>query len=82
MPKDDAITTKVLLDHMQSMQQTLLDAIEKVRTELSARMDKLELRLEGIEGDMVFVKAGIQNIDQRLDTIEVKRLPELEARVK
>jgi tetrahydromethanopterin S-methyltransferase subunit G len=79
-PHDD-ITPKILLDHIQAMRQEFagrFDVIEGKLNKMNGRLGKLEEDMEDLKTDMTFVKAGIQNIDQRLDEIEMKRLPALE----
>lgn len=74
MPSDQDITLKVLLEHIQAL-----------RAAMEERFDRVEKRIDRVEGHMdqmgTRLSTQIANIDQRLDEIEVKRLPALEAKV-
>ena len=49
--------------------------IDEVRTELGARIDRLETRLDGIDGRLRRVEVAFGEVDQRLLTLERVLLP-------
>ena len=83
-PKARGITLKDVIAHIQGF-----------RNEMNERMDRIEIRLDQIEADvkvlkddvrvlksqMAYVRLSIENIDHRLDDVEIKRLPKLEKKV-
>jgi hypothetical protein len=84
MPKKPArtgITPAVLLDHMRGMENRLKTELKReigsVRTDLS----HLTTRIDRVERDITWIKVSVDNIDKRLDTIEVVQVPRLEKAV-
>lgn len=75
MKKDDDVTPKMLLDHMRGMEERLFKKIsEEIRT-VHQRIDRLEVHVDRIEKKLTLISTQIENIDQRLDTIEIENLP-------
>lgn len=83
MPQTDDITPRVLLDHMQAMQRSL----ERKIGDLSGRMDGLSERMDRgfaeVKGEIRrldrkidVLTAGVDQIDARLDAIEIEKLPQ------
>ena len=68
MPINDDITPKVLLEHMQNMQRVLGGKIDQNRLELKADIQRVERKVD-------ILKVGVDNIDKRLDAIEIENLP-------
>ena len=68
MAQNDDITMQTLLQHMQGMEQRLMEKIEGIQID----MKNLEHKV-----DRGFAQTGIQidNIDKRLDAIEIEQLP-------
>ena len=78
MPKkQEEITLRDVLHHIQSMKQDLLGRIDA----LDCRMDRMEHRMERVENKIDVISTQIQNIDERLDDVEVKRLPKIETSI-
>lgn len=77
MPDD--ITPKVLLDHMQGMQQGLTQEIRRVEEKLTGEIGSLKQQVdaneEKAEQRHALVMVSLNNIDERLDEIETKELP-------
>ena len=73
-PKD--ITPKILLEHMQGMQQELLAGQAKLETKLTKRIDGVETKLtERIDTLETNLGGQIEAIDKRLDAVELEFLP-------
>lgn len=82
--KGRAITLRDILHHIQAMKGEVLrkiDGLEKRMGGLENRMGGLEQRVERVEKKVNLISVQIQNIDERLDDLEVQRLPVLEERV-
>jgi len=79
MPDD--ITPKVLLEHMQGMQQGLTQEIRRVEGNLTEKILQLEQKVdsneEKAEQRHSLVMVSLDNIDERLDTIETEELPKI-----
>jgi len=78
--KDEDITPKVLLEHMQNMQRVLMermDGLDQYMGGLDQKIDnaekKLIYRIDKLE---INLTQQIDGIDQRLDTIEIEKLPQ------
>ncbi len=76
------ITPAILLQHILAMRGDLTGQIQSVEKNLSARLTKVETRLEHVETRLTTVEhkvdiltVGVDAIDQRLDTIEIEKLP-------
>lgn len=84
MPSDQDITLKVILEHIQALRGAMEERFERLEGQmdrLEGRMEKIEGRMGGVESKLDLLSTQITNIDQRLDEVEVKRLPALEAKV-
>ena len=86
--KKSGITLRTILDHMQSGFGALREEIKNINhvlMKLTKRMDVLERNTkEGfaqVDRRLSRLEVGIENIDQRLDDIEMERLPKIEAKV-
>lgn len=66
LPK--TITLRVVLQHMQGMEQRLTVRIDKV----DIRLGKVETRLTQVEQNL---SRQIDGIDKRLDELEIAKLP-------
>jgi hypothetical protein len=64
MRKNRIITNRVLLEHMQAM-----------RHAIEMRMDRMEKRIDRLDGNVRLIFIQISNIDERLDEIELEELP-------
>lgn len=82
---DSDITLLTVLQHMQSMEQRLIERIDGVRDSLNGRIDGLEVKVDRLEmkGDRnhVQVIAQLDAIDRRLDEVEVVEIPKLKKMV-
>ena len=80
-PKD--ITTADLLGHMQGMEQRLTEKIDAKAdaSELEAVEQRLTKRMDSLEKDVAVIKEGVENIDRRLDAIELEELPKRVGRI-
>ena len=65
MEKPADITLKDVISHMQGMEQRLTKRIDDVDARLTRQIDRVERNLTG----------QIDAIDQRLDALEIERLP-------
>lgn len=79
------ITLRVVLQHMENMQRVLLEEMRKgdqtvIRT-LNQRMDRMDQRIDRIERKIHWMSIGIDNIDKRLDHIEIHDLPRIRSRL-
>jgi len=85
MPPNDDITLAVLLQHMQGMEQRLMNVIQEVEKKLTTRIDavdnKLTKRMDVLERKIDFISVQIGNIDKRLDDVEVIQIPKLKKAV-
>ncbi len=72
--QNDDITMQTLLQHMQGMERRLMEKIEGIQID----MKNLEHKV-----DRGFAQTGIQidNIDKRLDAIEIEQLPKRVAKL-
>ena len=75
------ITLRVVLQHMENMQSVLLKEIRKVDSRvdgLGRRMDVFEQKADRRHR---LVMTGLDNIDRRLDDVEVKELPRIRSKL-
>lgn len=72
MAPDDEITPKVLLEHLQQMELRIGLKVEAVRVELKADIVDLRQKVERMERNL---SGQMETIDERLDAIEIERLP-------
>lgn len=75
---DSDITLLTVLQHMQAMEQRLIERIEGVRDDLSGRIDRLEAK---VDHNHIQVTAQLDAIDRRLDDVEVVEIPKLKKAV-
>lgn len=73
--KRATITLLTIVRHLQTVKQELLQKIDGVKRELSQKMDVLEAKVDRHYRNLT---TQIDGIDQRLDEIEVERLPKIE----
>lgn len=73
--KRATITLLTIVQHLQTVKQELLQKIDGVKQELSQKIDVLEVKVDRHYRNL---STQIDNIDKRLDEIEVKRLPKIE----
>ena len=73
------VTLKILLGHMQNMEHVLREEIRGSERGIRQDMQAFEHR---VHRRFAQVDEALQNIDERLDDIEIRRLPRLEARGK
>jgi len=71
-PSND-ITPKILLDHMQGMEHRIMERFLQV----DGRFIQVDTRLDGIDRKLDIITVQTQNIDERLDDIEVVQLPKI-----
>ena len=69
------------MDHMQGMERRLQSEIGGVRSDLAKTEARLTTRIDRVERDITWIKVSVENIDKRLDTIEVVQVPRLEKAV-
>jgi len=89
--KSQGVTLQIVREHVQHTHGTMLQKFSEIDRRFDGvdkRFDGVDKRLDRLEGDMSevkhelrFIKAGIENIDQRLEDVEINRLPKLEAKV-
>lgn len=72
--KDHDITWAIVLQHMQGMEQRLLEIIEKRFAQVNDRFDRLE---STVDHNHMMLSTQISNIDGRLDDVEVVQVPRL-----
>jgi hypothetical protein len=81
MARQSPVTGRILLSHMQGMQQNMKQHMQDMEQRLNQRIDKLDLKVDRLDEklgrkiDLLSVQIG--NIDERLDDIEVVQLPKL-----
>jgi len=68
MENDADITLLTVLRHMQAMEQRIMERFAK----MDARIDRLDAKIDRIHA---LLTLQIDNIDKRLDDIEVVELP-------
>ena len=73
-PKDDGITSAIILQHMQAMEQRIMEKFSKV----DDRFDRLEQK---VDRNHVILSTQIANLDERLDDLEVVQVPGLKKAV-
>ena len=61
--------------HVRAHRRGVNARIDDLRTDLSSRMDRIEDRLEGMDGRLRNVEIAFGKVDQRLLTIERVVLP-------
>lgn len=82
MPQDDQdITLHTVLQHMQGMEQRLTAQIDAVRMDLKNDIHLLDVRLQTVEQKVNVISAQIENMDHRLDDLEVVKVPKLKKAV-
>ncbi len=83
-PKDD-ITLKTILEHMRAMEDRLISRIEGAEDRLGSRIEKVETGLKNlnfkVDQNHVQVMTQLDNIDARLDDLEVVQVPKLKKAV-
>ncbi len=83
--KPRRITLAVLLSQMQGMKYELVQRIDGVKHDLSQRMDGMEKRLgsriDRLERKTDLISVQIENMDARLDDIEVFEIPKFKKAV-
>jgi len=72
-----AITSAVLLDHMRGMEGRLIQHIDSVKTELSVRIDHLDIHMDRLERKVDWINVSITNLDERLTDIEIVQIPKI-----
>ncbi len=75
MMDEQGITLGTVLQHMQGMERRLSNDIKKVRTDLTARIDRMDQRLHRVESKVDLTSVQIQNMDERLDVLDIANLP-------
>jgi len=75
------VTPQVLLDHMRAMEERILTHVDERFTKVDERFTTVDERLERLEGKVDLISIQISNIDQRLDTLEVEKLPKVKKAV-
>ena len=84
------ITLRIVIAHMQNMQQLLRSDMKELEQRLSAQMNNIEIRLsrrigilnEKVDQRHVNLLGQIDMIDSRLVDIEVKEIPELKRAIR
>ena len=83
--KDDDVTPAVLLQHMQGMEQRLRDEFRSGLQSLEDKVDRnheeARRNHEEARRNHAIVMTGLDNIDERLDDIEVVQVPKLKKAV-
>ena len=79
-PSSD-ITPKILLEHMQGMQQALTREIQRVDGKVDVLAEKIDANEGRAEQRHAVVIAALDNIDERLDVIEIEELPKIKKTV-
>ena len=77
-PKAKAITLQTVLQHVQHLHGIVMREIQSIRTELMTEIQAVNQRAEHRHS---IVMTALQNIDERLDDLEVRRIPAIEAKV-
>ena len=67
---DDGVTPAVLLQHMQGMERRLTERIDGVEQ----KVDRLEIKVDRHHAQTM---VAFDNIDERLDDLEVVQVPKL-----
>lgn len=77
-PKAKGVTMKILLDYMQHV---LVGKIEDLRKEMHSRFGLVEKRIDTLEWNeeshFAILSMQVENIDKRLDNLEVVEVPRL-----
>ncbi len=73
-PKDDDITWAIVLQHMQGMEQRLVERIDGVEI----KVDRLAVK---VDQNHAILSTQIANMDARLDDLEVVQVPKLKKAV-
>lgn len=66
---------------MQGMEQRLTAQIDAVRMDLKNDIHLLDVRLQTVEQKVNVISAQIENMDHRLDDLEVVEVPKLKKAV-
>lgn len=80
-PKDNDITPAILLQHMQGMEQrimTRIDGLEAKHDNLEVKVDRIEAKVDRNHSQTM---VALDNIDSRLDDIEVVQVPAIKKAV-
>lgn len=72
---NDGITLRTILEHMRGMENRLQAQISSVKTELAALNAK-------VDHNHAMLTLQLDNIDKRLDDIEVVQVPKLKNAIK
>jgi hypothetical protein len=82
MTHKSEITSAVLLDHMRGMENRLagrIDALESdvggIRSDMKNFEKKVDGKFEVVNRKLEIMNIGIDNIDKRLDAVEIENLP-------
>lgn len=77
----DGITLRTILDHMRAMETRMTTSISSVDQRLQRLEQKVDQRMQKLEQkiDLLFVQN--ENIDERLDDIEVVQLPAIRQKI-
>lgn len=80
-----AITHRILLGHMQTMQQTLTGQMQGIAKDVSqlktdvsvlkTDVSTLKTDISTLKRQVAFLQGGVDSIDKRLDAIEIEQLP-------
>ncbi len=83
--KAKAITLRTVLQHLQHVKNVLTNEIRDIRIELSKGIQDVHMELKALDkredNRHRMIMTALQNIDERLDDIEIKRLPRLEEKI-
>lgn len=87
----DDITPRMLLEHMQNMQRVLMDEFGNLKEDvhtlksdvktIKEDVKTLKNDMQEVKLDIRMIKTGIENMDQRLDDVEVVQLPKIKKAV-
>ncbi len=75
MKKQRGVTPAILLEHMRHMEERIMNAMD-------TRFCKVDIRFSGLEQQNAQILYQIDNIDKRLDDIEVFQIPKLKKAVR
>jgi tetrahydromethanopterin S-methyltransferase subunit G len=88
MIKDEGITLFMVMDHMQGMEQRLMSKINGVDGKVdnvAGKLDRLEAKVdrnhEEAQRNHSLTMVAFDNIDERLDDIEVVQVPAIKKAV-
>lgn len=85
MANDGDITPLILLRHMQTMEGRLLEQIGAVRNDLSDFKQDVKRRFDALNTKVdrhhTILSMQINNINERLDDMEVGEIPKIKQRI-